>query len=130
MDYAGVIIENKRKEILLQHRDNKPNILNPNKWGIFGGGIEKGEFPFETAIRELNEELNLKVNKKDLKLILKINLIFKKYFIFRLKINSKKKLIQNEGQAMGFFSRKQALKKKNLVFLLRIFLWFYPFFDR
>ncbi len=128
MDYTGIIIENEDRKMLFQLRDNKPDIPNPNKWGIFGGGIEKNETPKEAAIRELKEELNLLVKSKDLKLITKINLLFKKYFIFKLKINSTQKLIQKEGASMGFFSRKKILRKKNLVHSLRIFLWLYPFF--
>ena len=127
MDYSGIIIEREDKKILFQLRDNNPNISNPNKWGIFGGGIEKNESPKQAAIRELKEELNLSINSRDLKFFIKINLLLKKYFIFKLKIKSNQKLIQNEGASMGFFSRKQILNKKNLLFSLRIFLWFYPF---
>jgi len=42
---------------LLQHRDDKPEIANPGKWGSFGGMIEPGETPEEGFVRELREEL-------------------------------------------------------------------------
>ena len=130
MDYAGIIIQREDKKILFQLRDNKPDIPNPNKWGIFGGGIEKNETPKQAAIRELKEELGLSISSKDLKLIAKVNLLFKRYFIFKLRINSNKKLIQKEGASMGFFSRKQILHKKDLVHSLRFFLWIYPLFKK
>jgi len=34
-----------------------------HKWSLPGGGVEKGEKSFQTAIRELKEELGLKVQK-------------------------------------------------------------------
>jgi 8-oxo-dGTP pyrophosphatase MutT (NUDIX family) len=33
------------------------------KWSLPGGGVEKGEKSFQSAIRELREELGLKVNR-------------------------------------------------------------------
>ena len=44
---------------LMQLRDDKPTILLPNHWALFGGSIDPGE-DAETAIRrELLEELEL-----------------------------------------------------------------------
>ena len=123
MNYAGTFIEGEDGKLLFQLRDNKSTISNPNKWAIFGGGIEKKENPKETLIRELNEELNLSVDEKDLKLISKINLIFKKHFIFKTKIKKNQKLTLREGSSMKFFSKKEILKQKNLYLPLRVFIW-------
>lgn len=43
--------------LLLQHRDDDPEIFAPGMWGLFGGGIEPGETPAEALLRELQEEL-------------------------------------------------------------------------
>ena len=43
--------------VLLQLRDDKPDIFFPNHWGCFGGAIEPGEAPHDTLLRELQEEL-------------------------------------------------------------------------
>ncbi|WP_430640057.1 NUDIX hydrolase (plasmid) [Crocosphaera watsonii WH 8501] len=43
--------------LLLQLRDNKPEIYYPNYWGLFGGLMEPGELPLEAIRRELEEEL-------------------------------------------------------------------------
>lgn len=127
MDYAGVIIEYVDKKMLFQLRDNKKSIPNPNRWGIFGGGIEENELPVDAAVRELDEELGLKIKPADLKLIIKIPLIKNKNYIYRLKINKNISTLKlMEGQKMKYMERKELLKKKNLVPGLRIFLRAYP----
>lgn len=42
---------------LLQHRDDKPDIVNPGLWGSFGGEVEPYESPETALLRELREEL-------------------------------------------------------------------------
>jgi len=58
---AGVILHREGR-VLLQHRDDNPNIVWPGHWAIFGGHIEPGEEPEETARRELEEELGLRLD--------------------------------------------------------------------
>ncbi len=55
--FIGVNPEGK---ILLQHKTaNAPT--NANLWVLFGGSIEDGEEPEEAVKREINEELQLKI---------------------------------------------------------------------
>jgi 8-oxo-dGTP pyrophosphatase MutT (NUDIX family) len=68
MDYAGVILVREDKKVLLQLRANNHQKDNPNMWGTFGGKIEPGETPIKAAIREIFEELEIKLNEKDIKL--------------------------------------------------------------
>lgn len=127
LNFSGVIIERKDKKMLFQLRDNNPLISDPNKWWIFGGGIEPNEKPINAAVRELKEEINLKINKKDLKLIFIKKLKNKKVYFF--KFNFKKnmaKLRLKEGQDMKFMSRKEILNKKNVSNVLRDFMNIYP----
>ncbi|MBT4277840.1 NUDIX domain-containing protein [Candidatus Falkowbacteria bacterium] len=60
---ALIVPINKKQEILIQDRQNwkKPD------WGYFGGGIEHGEKPIETVIRETKEELDIDIKPGDLK---------------------------------------------------------------
>lgn len=64
--YAGVFLITPDKRVVGQHRDNKPQIDNPDKVGPFGGTVEPGEAPLQAAWRELVQEetnLNLPTNK-------------------------------------------------------------------
>jgi 8-oxo-dGTP diphosphatase len=45
----------------LQHRDNRPDIAEPGRWGLFGGSIDSGEDPHRAIRREILEELYLDV---------------------------------------------------------------------
>ncbi|WP_019070642.1 NUDIX domain-containing protein [Streptomyces hokutonensis] len=48
-----------RREVLLQLRDDKPDIAWPGHWSMPGGGPEAGETPRETILRELREETRI-----------------------------------------------------------------------
>jgi ADP-ribose pyrophosphatase YjhB (NUDIX family) len=43
--------------ILLQLRDDRPDVAAPNCWSTIGGHIEPGETPAEAAAREMEEEI-------------------------------------------------------------------------
>ncbi len=45
--------------VLTLLRDDRPDIPWPNFWDLPGGGREGTELPFETAARELREELGI-----------------------------------------------------------------------
>jgi 8-oxo-dGTP diphosphatase len=55
---AKALVIFKGKFVMVQ-RDNDPNILNPGKWNLPGGGIDGNETPEEALVRELHEEINL-----------------------------------------------------------------------
>jgi 8-oxo-dGTP pyrophosphatase MutT (NUDIX family) len=57
---AGVILHREGK-VLLQHRDDRPDIVWPGAWAIFGGHVEPGEEPETAARREMEEELGLRL---------------------------------------------------------------------
>ena len=66
---AHIWIMNNKKELLLQKR-SATKTSHPNCWDISGAGhIKAGETVLEGAIRELNEELGIKINGGDLKFI-------------------------------------------------------------
>ena len=53
--YSSVALVDRRGRILLQERDEHP-MIDPEKWGFPGGGVEEGETAEAAAYRELAEE--------------------------------------------------------------------------
>lgn len=101
---CGLIIENASGEILLQLRDNKPELEYPNCWGTFGGQIEEGETPQIAIEREIKEELDYDVENPELYRIYS----FDSYDIYMFRTIDKKVTLDDfdvrEGQKAAFFS--------------------------
>lgn len=57
MRQAAVILPYQDRKVLMQLRDDKPEIVYPGEWGFFSGTIESGENPIQSAKRELYEEI-------------------------------------------------------------------------
>lgn len=101
---CGLLIENCRGEVLLQLRDNKPEIPYPNCWGTFGGQIEEGELPDAAIMREIEEELGYRPDRPEQYGVFHCDGY--DVFMFRcldpgLRLDS---LQVREGQCAGFFS--------------------------
>ena len=62
----SVWIMNQYGEILLQKRSATKK-QGANKWSICAGHVDVGEEPKMTAIREIEEELGIKIQEKELK---------------------------------------------------------------
>lgn len=54
--FVGAFPVNARGEILLQLRDNRPELYGPGTWSTLGGSQEPDEEPEACALRELEEE--------------------------------------------------------------------------
>ena len=44
--------------VLLQHRDDRPDVSGAGLWGFFGGRVERGERTSQAFLREMREELS------------------------------------------------------------------------
>lgn len=56
---VAAVILHQDGRVLLQHRDDRPDIAWPGHWALFGGHMEAEETPEQAALREIEEELGL-----------------------------------------------------------------------
>jgi len=66
---AGVFLLTDDRRLVLQLRDDKPDIHYPGMIATFGGGAEPGETPVACALRELEEETGIAARPEDLQLL-------------------------------------------------------------
>ncbi len=101
---------NNEGQILLQDREG----FLPPPWGYFGGSVEKGETTIEAAIREIEEELGVKLKTGDLMEVGKFVARLEGgkeivNFVYIWRINHKlDELKLNEGKAMKYVSFDEA----------------------
>jgi len=119
MGYSGAILKNSEGKILFQLRDE--NGRNPNRWGIFGGGINKNEDPMGALIREIKEELGVQIFKSNIIKHYRIPMINYHIFEVYLKKNPKRSCLK-EGKDMKFMTKEEFLKTKNALLRVKLFL--------
>ena len=62
LQWAGVILFNRKGDLLLLLRDDIPTIGHPDHWNLVGGAIEEGEGPEEAVLRETEEEIGVRLD--------------------------------------------------------------------
>ncbi len=108
---------NKQGKILLQDRSNIAKLGVTIAWGWFGGEIEGNETPLEAVIREVEEELTIKLNPKDLvhignykdQIFTDLAMISDIY-LWEMGDVTVDDLVLKEGLAMKFFDLDEAKK--------------------
>lgn len=104
---CGLLIENSEGKVLLQLRDNNPDIPYPNCWGTFGGQIEEQETSEGAIRREIWEELGYELSDPEYF----GNFLFDGYNIYIYKIVDRNLALDaitiNEGQKGRFFSLEE-----------------------
>jgi len=111
---AGIILINSKKEILLNLRDDIPEIPYPGMWDLPGGHPEGDESPEECVRREMMEEMELDLGEFH---------FFKKCswptfdeYIFWKQIDLiPSEIPLHEGQKLAYFTFEE-IKKTKLAF--------------
>jgi len=111
---ACLIIKNKNGELLLQLRDEYPEI---GKWVLFGGGVKDGETPESALAREIKEELNYDIKGAGFFAEYVDRGIKQMIYVLREPVEIGD-LALNEGAAMKFFSSVE-LQNLNIGFNFR-----------
>lgn len=100
-----VIVRAPDGRVLLQLRDDKPEIPYPNTWCIPGGLREDDESALECAVRELDEEMGLRVPPSDLVLVGAGERSYGHETTFTVELDVDPAAIDlTEGQAVALFS--------------------------
>jgi ADP-ribose pyrophosphatase len=62
-EIAQILLFDREGRLLIYLRDNKPEIPFPDCWDFFGGHIEAGETPEQALVREVSEELGVRLDR-------------------------------------------------------------------
>ena len=115
-DAVAAIIVVESEGYLLQLRDARPDIWYPDHWGLFGGGAEPGEDQIRALARELDEELELKLETADFFARIDFDLgglgldrYFRSYYVVPISRAVADRLVLHEGAAMRVFGGAEAL---------------------
>ncbi len=112
---AVLLLRNDDGDYLLQFRDGHPGIIHPLQWSLFGGHVEPGERIRQTARRELDEELGIRVDEADFELIDTFELPGKHYDILEChRPIAWPDIRLGEGAGCGFFHDGEILLLENV----------------
>ena len=107
---VGILLETSDGEFVFQLRDMNTN-RNPGMVAPFGGAVEKGENPIDAVIREVWEELNIKISKEQISFIETVpskNTPGQFIAMFRVEIGKVPEKT-NEGAGIAVLNLKQVL---------------------
>ena len=106
---VAIIIENLKGEVLIQLRENRPDLPFANQWTLPGGKVEPNETPIKAAIRELEEETGLDTPLSFWKMYERFgkNNIQIEQHVFRgITGESLENIVLGEGAALRFIAEK------------------------
>ncbi len=103
---VAILIINQKGEVLQMLRDDKSTIQYPNTWVSIGGQVEAGESFEEAIIREVYEELEIKLGSFELFKIYKWPEKTEAVFVTHLDFDPIS-INLHEGQKIEFFAKEK-----------------------
>jgi len=119
---AGMLMLRDDGAALFQHRDEKPGLREPGKWGLVAGARRPGESPEACARRELEEETGYVCT--DLEWLARFYLAHEpghadaEVTVFWSRYDGIQPLRCFEGQAIRFLERQRAAEYPIVTYLL------------
>jgi 8-oxo-dGTP diphosphatase len=99
---ASIIFTNRRDEVLLLLRDDKPDIPYPDMWDLPGGHVDNGETPEACIVREMLEEIETDVSGCSLHAVYDFSDRIE--YIFHMELDADPETIPlHEGQCLRWF---------------------------
>lgn len=106
---AGAVLVNPAGLVLLQHRDDRPDIDSPGQWSLFGGGLDVGETPAAAMLREIEEEIGYR--PRAYRSLVVVSGWHAEFHVFLAEVGAPiEELVLSEGQGFGYFTRAAALE--------------------
>ena len=126
---AGALLVHPDRKVLLHHRDDTPEISNPGKWALFGGHIEPGETTEAAIVREIWEELQLRISEPQLYTVLQG--AKSTYFMYLVEVTeSLDEMVLGEGQGFDYYTPEEALSALDLSSSARVVLEMYLAYEQ
>lgn len=129
-DGVNVILEDAQGRTVVQLRDG---LSFGGLWGLFGGWVEAGEEPLQTAIREIHEELSITLVESRLTFIdvYVIHVVHARDFVYHYPVtDGLANAHLNEGQAFQFMSRAELRRVAMVPHHLELLEWYWALPDR
>ena len=104
---VGVVLVDDAGNVLLQLREDRPDVVYPNVWAIPSGSVEPGESSVDAARRELLEETGYRAGELTYLVTLENGPQRAAYFLGHY--DGVQPIECYEGQAMRFFALDAAL---------------------
>src|SRR5688500_3239292 len=110
---AAALLQLADGRYVMQLRDSHPRIFYPGHWGCFGGALDPGEEPTATIIREIEEELGMRLGRDQVVQFTQFTFDFgfagdgvrlRTYFLITLPQSDLTGLRLGEGADLGAFS--------------------------
>ena len=106
-------VKNGKVVVFLQRR-SKDVKYRPDQFGFFGGGIEAGETPEQTLIREIKEELSIQPQNYEFLEQYEFDVVISDVFIMEVDEDFKDTVRVNEGPYGRYFTGDEAMNEQRL----------------